>query len=170
MNPVRFLRRKEEYEDHRSNLNVVLAFSGLFIGEDGRMRPVTAARTIDEAEQRASRLRKALARRAVHGDVLPFCRAELLQENYFHAVFEATKSVADKIHEMTSLTSDGIELVDRAFGLRNPLLAFNSLRTETEQSEHTGLANLLKGLFGTFRNTTSHAPRLKRGETFLRQN
>ena len=31
----------------------------------------------------------------------------------------------------------------------------------TERSEHTGLMNLLKGLFGTFRNTTAHAPKIK---------
>lgn len=161
MSPVRFVGSNEEYQDHRANLNPILAFSGLFLGEDGRLRPVMAARTLDEAEQRASRLRKELARRAVHGDVLRFCRAELLQENYFHAVFEATKSVADKVREKTGLESDGTGLIDRAFGLKDPLLAFNSLRTETERSEHTGLANLLKGLFGTFRNTTAHAPKIK---------
>jgi hypothetical protein len=38
-----------------------------------------------------------LQERQVHGDVLLFCRAELLQDNYFHAVFEATKSVAGRL-------------------------------------------------------------------------
>jgi len=41
------------------------------------------------------------------------------------------------------------------------MLAFNSLQTKTEQSEHKGLMNLVKGLFGTFRNTTAHAPKIK---------
>jgi hypothetical protein len=53
--------------------------------------------TIDEAKVRANRLRSELERRHVHSDVLAFCRAELLQENYFHAVLEATKSVSEKI-------------------------------------------------------------------------
>jgi len=52
-------------------------------------------------------------------------------------------------------------LVDEAFGGSSPLLAFNTLRTETERSEHKGLMNLLKGLFGTFRNTLAHAPKIK---------
>ena len=97
-------------------------------------------------------------------DVLQFCRAELLQENYFHAVFEATKSVADKIREKSTLTTDGARLVDEAFGFgagNRPILAFNSLRTETEISEHRGLMNLIKRLFGTFRSTTAHAPKIK---------
>ena len=88
-------------------------------------------------------------------------RAELLQQNHFHAVFEATKSVADKVREKTGLESDGAELVDQAFSVRNPLLAINSLRSETEQSEQKGFANLLKGVFGTFRNVTAHAPKIR---------
>jgi uncharacterized protein (TIGR02391 family) len=69
--------------------------------------------------------------------------------------------VADKIREKTGLTSDGSRLVDEAFGGKEPLLAFNTLQTETERSEHTGLMNLMKGLFGVFRNTTAHAPKIK---------
>ena len=93
-------------------------------------------------------------------DVLTFCRAELLQENYFHAVFEATKSVAKKIRQRTGLTNDGADLVDDAFGLKATRLAINSLRTETEQSEQKGFANLLRGMFGTFRNVIGHAAKI----------
>ena len=57
-----------------------------------------------------------------------------------------------------------MELVDHAFGIGKkgyPIIAFNSLQTETEHNEHQGLMNLLKGLFGTFRNTTAHIPKIK---------
>jgi uncharacterized protein (TIGR02391 family) len=46
------------------------------------------------------------------------------------------------------------------FDSSTPVLAFNTLQTPTERSEHTGLMNLIKGLFGTFRNTTAHAPKI----------
>lgn len=92
--------------------------------------------------------------------MLRFCSAELLQDNYFHAVFEATKSVADKIRQLSGLTSDGNALVDAAFGGDVPCLAINALDTETHWSEQTGFLNLLKGIFGTFRNTTGHAPKI----------
>ena len=39
-------------------------------------------------------------------------------------------------------------------------MAFNALSTEWERTEQTGLATLLKGLFGTFRNPTAHAPKI----------
>jgi uncharacterized protein (TIGR02391 family) len=164
MNPVRYVRDSELFEDRRSQLNQVLCFSGLTLGEDGKLRWASAASTLTEAQERAGRLRKELMSRRVHPDVLRFCRAELLQDNYFHAVFEATKSIADKIRDKSGLTGDGSSLVDEAFGLGKsgiPILAFNSLQTETERSEHTGLMNLMKGLFGTFRNTTAHAPKIK---------
>ena len=62
------------------------------------------------------------------------------------------------------LSSDGSRLVDEAFGKGisgHPKVVFNSLQTETEQSEHFGLMNLIKGLFGTFRNVTAHEPKIK---------
>ncbi len=163
LDPVRYSRSLHLFESRRSELNVVLAFSGYQLGEDGKLRAQTAATTLSEAEERAGRLRAELLRRRVHSDVLAFCRAELLQSNYFHAVFEATKSVADKIRTKTGLTEDGSRLAELAFGLGDtgmPLLAFNSLQTDTKKSEHNGLMNLLKGMFGAFRNVTAHAPKI----------
>jgi uncharacterized protein (TIGR02391 family) len=160
MDPARFVGKSEQFVKLRDQLNEVLAFSGLHIGEDGKLKVVALARTLSEAQERAGRLRNELLQRKVHHDVLQFCRAELLQENYFHAVFEATKSVAQKIRDKTGLTGDGADIVDKAFGLTSPLLAINTLRTETEQTEQKGFANLLKGMFGTFRNVTAHAPKV----------
>jgi len=33
---------------------------------------------------------------------------------------------------MTCLTSDGAELIDKALGIKSPLLAINTLRTESD--------------------------------------
>jgi uncharacterized protein (TIGR02391 family) len=163
MSPVRHVGNREYFETERGKLNRVLAFSGLSLGEDGKLREVSVASTLTEAEAMATALRKALVERRVHPDVLKFCRAELLVDNYFHAVFEATKSVAEKLRQMTGLVSDGSQLVDEALGMGRagwPRLAFNSLSTDSERSEHSGLMNLIKGLFGAFRNTAAHAPKI----------
>lgn len=163
MNPALYAKEREYYNFFRKELNVALAFSGLNLRENGKLRRGKKAKTLNEAEKRASDLQSELKSRGVHPDVLKFCRAELLEKNYFHAVFEVTKSVADKIRDKAGLTTDGAPLVDQAFALGKsgvPILAVNSLETETEQSEQKGFANLLKGLFGTFRNTTAHAPRI----------
>ena len=89
-----------------------------------------------------------------------YCRAELLQENYFHAVLEAVKGLAERIRQMSGLTADGAELVNQVLSTKAPILAINSLKTETEVSEQKGIANLLVGLLGAVRNPTAHAPKV----------
>jgi len=163
LSPSRYLNNPALFEERRSQINEVLIFEGFSIEKNGEIIEKRAAQTIDEAKERAGRLRKILMERNVHHDVLRFCKAELLQENYFHAVFESTKSVADKIREKTGLDEDGSSLVDAAFGLgqaNKPKLAFNTLQTSSEQSEHKGFMNLLKGVFGMFRNVPAHAPKI----------
>ena len=161
LNPARHFNNLEWFNDTRYKVNQVLSFSALNIGEDGKASNVTKSNTISEAAARASKLKDHLVARNVHPDVLKYCKEELVVDNYFHAVFEATKSVADKIRIKTGLTSDGTGLVDEAFSFKTmPHIALNALQSESEKSEQKGFANLLKGLFGTFRNTTAHAPKI----------
>ncbi len=160
LHPSRFGGRHEQFEDFRALVNYQLSFYGLAIDEKGQAKRVVEAKTIPEATQRANELRAELMNRNVHADVLRFCKTELLQDNYFHCVLEATKSVAQKIRDKTGIETDGSELVERAFSIKTPLLALNTLRTESEQSEQKGFANLLKGVFGTFRNVVAHAPKI----------
>lgn len=150
------------FSERRDSLNLKLVFLGLSVGADGRLSRTQVASTHAQARKRAATLRSTLHERGVHQDVLNACRSELLADNYFHAVLEATKSLAEKIRSRTGLDADGAGLCDAAFGLGNqcmPPLAFNRLETPTECSEHRGLHNILKGIFGAFRNPTAHAPK-----------
>lgn len=97
--------------------------------------------------------------------MLKYCSVEVLKKDYFHACLEATKSIFDRLRALAEATGDGAGLVDAALALGKsgvPILAINSLRTQTEKDEQTGLANLLKGLNGLYRNPTAHDPRLSR--------
>jgi len=160
MAPTRFAGRAGVFEVHRTELNLVLAFAGLEFRKDGKFQRVEAAATLDEAEARVRTIRAKFGGRTVHPEVLKYCRAELMQDNYFHAVFEASKGLAQRIREMTGATSDGAGLVDQVFSVDKPMLALNSLRTETERSEHKGFAALLKGCFGAVRNPLAHEPKI----------
>ena len=69
--------------------------------------------------------------------------------------------MAAKIREMSGLSEDGAKLVAQAFGLGStgiPIPAFNSLQTESERNEQSGIMNLMKGMFSAYRNTTAHVP------------
>ena len=154
LKPGRYLKDPERFEPLRQNVNRALSFTGLAVQETGELVSASKASTLSEAERRARELRANLKTRGVHPDVLKFCNAELVADNYFHAVLEAAKSIADKLRGRTGLTDDGAVLVDRALSGDPPMLAINRLHTESEKSEQRGFANLVKGTFGMFRNPT----------------
>lgn len=160
MNPVRYITSQEQFDWRRDGLNVVLAFSGYYIREDGKVIRSTPETTLAGARTRAGRLKSILEARSTHAEVFKYCRAELLEDNYFHAVLEASKGLAQRIRDLSGLGTDGAELINEAFSVKTPIVALNSLQTETEQSEQKGIANLLVGLFGAIRNPTAHAPRI----------
>lgn len=158
--PARFVGRKDEFEKHRDQLNTIVAFSGLEFGADGKFRRKKAVQTLDEAETRVRTIRAKFRGRRIHPEVMKYCRTELLQDNYFHAVFEATKGLAQRIRDMSGVQADGAALVDRVFSIEHPMLALNTLQTETEKSEHKGFASLLKGCFAAVRNPLAHEPKI----------
>lgn len=62
----------------------------------------------------SNRLRAELTRRGVHADVLKYCAADFLRQDYFDAVFETSKSLAEKIRQRTGINADGAQLFDLA--------------------------------------------------------
>ncbi len=159
MQPVRYTNDQEKFNWRREGLNVSLVFSGYRVREDGQVGRTTPETTLAGAKARAGKLRAILEARNTHHEVFVYCRAELLEENYFHAVFEASKGLSQRIRNLSGLSSDGAELVNEALSIKNPLIAFSSLTTTTEQSEQKGIVNLMIGLFGAIRNPIAHAPK-----------
>jgi uncharacterized protein (TIGR02391 family) len=159
MMPARYVSTPELFNQRRDDLNVVLAFVGLRVRGDGKVVVVSRASTLLEAQARVNRLRALLEARGTHEEVYKYCRTELLENNYFHALLEAVKGVAERIRNLSGLSGDGAELVNVAFSIKNPVLAFSSLTSETEVSEQKGISNLLVGLFGAIRNPLAHAPK-----------
>ncbi len=158
-----YLQDPDRFEQLRENLDPALSLAGFRLRDDGRIgRLSSKATTLDEVAALTGRLTKELERRGVHSQVLQYCREELLRRSTFHAVSEATKGICERLRGMTGLGSDGTELVDECFSTkdRRPLVRINDYETKSEASEHTGFANLLRGVIGTFRNPTAHAPRI----------
>ena len=144
----------------QDGLNVALAFAGYAVRADGKAVHTTRETTVQGALTRARRLHALLEGRCTHAELLTYCKAELLEENYFHAVLEAVKGVAERLRGMAGLTNDGAELINQALSTKTPIIALNSLKTDTEVSEQKGIANLLIGVFGAIRNPAAHAPKV----------
>jgi uncharacterized protein (TIGR02391 family) len=160
LEPSRYVNRQDVFEEVRHAINAPLAFAGIEYRQDGKFYGIVAAATIDEAHKRVNTIAAKFKGRRIHGQVSKYCKAELLQDNYFHAVFEATKGLAQRIRDMSGIQLDGAALVDKVFAIDRPLLALNTLQTETEKSEHKGFALLLKGCFGAVRNPLAHEPKI----------
>ena len=160
LDPSGYVERPDEFEEIRQKLNSILAFAGLEYGENGQFRRSPVVETISEAHKRAKTLRAKFKGRLIHPEVVKYCKPELLQDNYFHAVLEASKGLAQRIRELSGIDGDGAALVDKVFSVERPDLALNTLRTETERSEHKGFASLLKGCFAAARNPLAHEPKL----------
>lgn len=164
LKPARWSARPDGHRNVRNAVNVALLTAGLQAGEDGKIRVVSPAVTLDEARLRASRLRTLLDQRQVHSEVLRFCSDLLLRDqNYFHAVFETTKSIADRLRKMAHVETDGNKLVDDTLekGHRPfPLIALNRYDSPSLVNEQTGFAHLTRGLFFAFRNVTAHEPEI----------
>jgi len=161
LEPSRFIGKSDQFNYLSGQLNAVLSFSGLEYQDDGAFHKVNAASNLTEAELRVSRLSKAIRDRNLHPMLIEYCNAELLSDNYFHAVLESVKGVASIIRKRTGLTNDGADLVRDAFTGNDPKIKINNFKLETEISEQKGFGNLLIGIFGTFRNPTAHAAKIE---------
>ena len=161
MKPARYISDPARFGALRDGVNEALAFQGLHVAEDGRLTRGAIAKTLNEAAEIAGRLQAEMKRRQVHPEVIKYCREELIQKSIFHAMFEACKGLAERIREMSGLTSDGADLINAAFSTKvdPPPLRINSYQSETDRSDHSGLANLIRGVFGTFRNNAAHVPK-----------
>lgn len=152
MSPARYVANPDKFQFRQTALNAVLVFAGYYVRDDGKVCHTTPASTLTEALARADRLGEQLRKRNVHARVLDFCKAELVQSNYFHAVFEAMKSIKTRINELSAVAGDGAQLVDATFGVASgPIIAINDLASQTDEGEQKGFVHLLKGLFGMIR-------------------
>ena len=161
LSPVSYVNNQIVFESTRIELNKTLMFSGLEYCVDGNFRKIISATTISEVQRRTKDLENKLRQRGVHYRVLKYCNEELLKENYFHSVLEATKSLCEFIREQTGLTEDGSGLIDKAFSTKDPYLALNALQTESEKNQQEVLAMMLKGINSMARNVTAHTPKIK---------
>lgn len=84
--------------EHSMDEKVVLQMTN-----EGKLLKIEAVTTISEVERRTRDLVSELQKRHIHQDVIKCCKEEYLQENYFHAIFEAAKSLSEKVREKTGM-------------------------------------------------------------------
>ncbi|MGB3355535.1 MAG: TIGR02391 family protein [Mycobacterium sp.] len=168
MDPANYVNSPELFTLRQDQLDQVLTFVGLRVENDGKIHRGPRSSTLDEASRNATSLQAELRRRDSHSEVLRYCTVELLKKDNFHASLEATKSVFERVRQMSGSSGDGAALIDATLSLGKtgvPIIAINGLASQTDRDEQTGFANLIKGLAGMFRNPVAHDPRVLRAVT-----
>lgn len=162
MNPISYTNtnHRDKYNYRFEELNKVLLFIGLEITKNGILVEAVKAQSLDEADRRVNSLKSQLYNRAIHSQVEKYCIKDYLQRDYYDAVFEAAKGLAQRVRDITGLTLDGGKLFQTAFSKNNPYIFFNALKTDSEISEYTGLKELLESIFHLVRNPAAHTPKI----------
>ena len=162
LNPVAFTDEgsRDKYNFMLEGTNKVLMLAGLEITKEGKLTEVVQAKTLDEVDRRVNSLQKQLYNRSIHMEVRKYCIKDYLQKDYYDTVFEATKGLAERVRQITGLTTDGGMLFQTAFSKNNPYLFFNSMQTDSEKSEFTGLKELMEAIFHLVRNPAAHTPKI----------
>lgn len=162
LNPASYtnVARRKLYNYLLEETNKVLLFSGLAIDQSGKLVEVSQAETLNEVDRRVSHLKKALYDRSIHSEVQKYCIEDYLREDYYDAVFEAAKGLAERVRQISGLATDGGTLFQTAFSKNDPYVFFNAMRTDSERSEFTGLKELLETIFHLVRNPAAHTPKI----------
>jgi hypothetical protein len=106
---------RQKYRYLFEETNKVLLFAGLSIDQSGRLVAVSQAETLSEVDQRVNQLKKALYDRAIHSEVQKYCVEDYLRADYYDAVFEASKGLAERVRQISGLTTDGGILFQAVF-------------------------------------------------------
>lgn len=162
LNPVSYTSEESRQKYHFlfEETNKVLLLIGLNISNEGNLTEVAQAKTLEEVDRRVNNLRRQLYNRAIHHEVKKYCIRDYLRKDYYDAEFEAAKGLAERVREITGLTTDGSALFQKAFAKNDPYIFLNSLKTESEINEFLGLKELLESIFHLVRNPAAHTPKI----------
>lgn len=163
MNPQNYIDKPGDcWNSLKRALNSHLIFYGFEVNDAGKVQVIDAPISFTDAKKRLKSFNDKLSVYDIHEELLIYCREELFVDDYFHAIFEASKGVLDQVRKLSELSDDGNSLIDKAFINKHPtvLIRNNMLQTLTEVSEYNGLKSLLKTIVYFYRNPQAHESRL----------
>ncbi|CAB0519380.1 TIGR02391 family protein [Corynebacterium diphtheriae] len=163
--PARYVSDPELFETRRRLVTPVLVLHGLKVGDSGKVARTKGASSLSDVQRLTNTVREELTRRGTHEKVLAYCEEEILRHGFLHAILEASKSVFQRLRDMTGLDCDGAELAEKALSVKSGVLAINNLSNPTERNEQAGLCSLVTAIGGLYRNPAAHEPRLNRTVT-----
>jgi uncharacterized protein (TIGR02391 family) len=162
LNPVRYTsdNKRAIFSNLLEDLNKVLMLAGFEVQPNGKLQRVVKATTLNEVDGRVNSLKKHLYNRAIHVEVTKYCINDYLRKDYYDAVFEAAKGIAQRVRDISGLQLDGSKLFQTSFSTKDPYIFLNRMQNESEISEYNGLKELLEAIFHLIRNPAAHTPKI----------
>lgn len=149
-----------DYKSLIKEINKCISFYGYELREDGKIYQTELSTTRTQANERYDLLKSKLTERNIHPQILKFCTQDIVNEDYFSIIFEASKSIYDRIRDMTGINFDGNKLIYTCFDLKYPIIVFNLLNSDTEINLYYGLKNILLSIAQIGRNPKAHTPKI----------
>lgn len=122
----------------------------------------------DTPEEPSARANRALTELNIHPELMKGIGKLFQDSHYANAVEDACK-ILEAFVKMRSMRFDlsGTDLMQTVFSVKNPILAFNDLQTETDKSEQQGMMFLYAGAMLALRNPRAHSLRVDDPENAL---
>ncbi|WP_353486111.1 TIGR02391 family protein [Apilactobacillus xinyiensis] len=160
--PRNYIAKENEWNKLRHSVNQQLIFEGFELDDSGKVIKTYKSRSFSDAKRRLKSFQNKLDSYNIHSEVLKFCKEEYLNENYFYAIFEASKGLLSRIRKISEIDEDGNKLINEAFNIKNPIILIknNFMSNDNEVSKYNGLKSLLKTIVYIYRNPKAHTPKL----------
>ena len=94
---------RERYHHLLEETNKVLLLAGVSVNNAGQLVEVDQAKTLDEVDRRVNHLKRELYNRAIYSEIQKYCIKDYLRKDYYDAVFEADKGLAERVRQITGL-------------------------------------------------------------------
>lgn len=162
MSPSNFMDSPEDWYFNKNNLNKLLIFHGFEIVDSGKISKTKVVKTFSGAQKRLKSFNDKLDSYDIHQEIFKYCTVELFEQNYFHAIFEASKGILDRVRLISESNLDGNSLINENFKLNQPIILIrnNLLESSDDRSAYNGLKSLLKTIVYLYRNPKAHNPKL----------
>lgn len=139
-NPSRFNNDITKFSEYKNSINSILLLMGCELKDDGKLYAAVKATTIDEVQKRINILENEVRKRNIHPQVLKYCKREYLDKDYFHAQFEASKGLFQRIRDLINQNVDGTKIINGVFSTDEPMLILPNLNliNRTDKDEFLG--------------------------------
>ena len=154
--PQNFIGDSNSWIEAKNTINKIIQFNGLEINDSGKIIHASKPINYSEAYQRYSSLKNKLAPFNIHPRIMSICNQELISKDYYSLIFESSKLVIKKIQEISDLKFDGINLINKCFDPKKPVIVLNSLSSNAEKNLYFSLKAMLNLIIYMYRNPKAH--------------